>query len=362
MKIIINADDFGPIDFINEGVYYHTRQGNLDSVQALPNVDSAQLEKAFAKLHDAVPAGRKMEVGVHFTLTSGEPISGEDNAGRLQRWGSMVEKVKAKDKEKEKVQFKSYQHFDFTYTARLPLIHEEFLAQRKRIEDAVNKVNTAKGSTKLVVNSASSHHNLLTAADDLFEAYVDAASGLRVRSPKMKPVGTSKSYYGFVLPLLNASIQDDQRKRMKELNKAFAVNKYLGNKSIELLSPAYIDVEFYSSLGSMGIGNITDAKIRKRVKAFDNMIQTAIQYTPNTAVESHKKVIEFVFHLGRRDATMQNMDYEQMVSNYSGVTHKYFDNREVELRALEQLALTYGQYIKENVSWNECGTVKFLKQ
>lgn len=356
MKIIINADDFGPIDFINEGIYFHTREGNLDSVQTLANVDPAQLEKAFSNLHDAVPQGRSMDVGVHFTLTSGAPISGETDSGRAQRWGDMVEKVNGR------VQFRQYTNFNFAYQALLPLIHEEFLAQRKRIESVVQKVNAQKGKEKLQVNSISSHHNLLTIAPDLFEAYIDAGNGLRVRSPKMKPESTADKYYGFVLPLLNSTDKQDQRKMMKKLNKAFRENKYLGAKSIEIPSPSYIDINFYKDLGSLSEGKVNDNMVNNRKKAFKEMINTAISYTPNPSVESHQKIIEFVFHLGRRTAAMQGVDYAAMVKDYSGVTYKYFNNREVELLALQQLASEYGQYIKENVSWNECGIVKYLKQ
>ena len=354
MKIIINADDFGPIDFVNEGIYAHVRAGNLDSVQTLSNGDENHLHESFRKLHDSVPAGRKLEVGVHFTLTSGGPIVGDTETVKAQRWGEMVEQVNGK------VQFKDYSKFYFGYAGYLPLIREEFLAQRERIERLVNLVNQEKGNSKLFVTSASSHHNLLTIAEDVFEVYVESANGLRLRSPKMKPVGTANTYYGLVLPLFNATDRKEQRQKMAAMNKAFAENKYLGPKTIEIPSPAYIDVQFYKNLGSLGVGKVTKAKIKNRMKQFEDMVNEALQYRPNTVVESHQKIVEFVFHLGQRNAAMGNTDYSQLTNNYTGVTHKYFDNREVEVAALEALCPQYGNYIKEFVSWEECGIVKYL--
>lgn len=355
MKIIINADDFGPIDFINEGIYKHVREGNLDSVQALPNDRSeSHLLDSFRKLHESVPAGRKLEVGVHFTLTSGGPIVGGDDTAKAQLWGKMVEK------NGDKTQFKAYSKFYFGYAAYMDLIREELKAQRERIEQMVHQVNQEKGTPKLAVTSASSHHNLLTIAEDIFEVYVEAAKGLRLRSPKMKPAETSNTFYGFVLPLFNMTDNAEQRQKMAAMNKAFAENKYLGSKSIELASPAYLDVQFYKNLGSLGVGKVTKAKINSRMKQFKDMINEAIQYTPNTAVESHKKVVEFVFHFGQRSEIMGKMKYADMTKHYAGVTHKYFDNREVEVAALEKLCTDYGHYIKEFVSWEECGVVKYL--
>lgn len=355
MKIIINADDFGPIDFINEGIYKHVREGNLDSVQALPNGKESHLLDSFRKLHDSVPAGRKLEVGVHFTLTSGGPIVGADETIKAQRWGKMVEQNAGK------TQFKAYSKFHFGYAAYLDLIREEFKAQRERIESQVNLVNQEKGTSKLAVTSASSHHNLLTIAEDIFEVYVEAAKGLRLRSPKMKPNETSNTFYGFVLPLFNMTDNKEQRQKMAAMNKAFAENKYLGPKTIEFPSPAYLDVQFYKNLGSLGIGKVTKMKVNSRMKQFNEMINEALQYTPNTQVESHKKVVEFVFHLGQRNAEMGNKDYSKLTNDYAGVTHKYFDNREVEVAALEQLCLQqYGSYIKDFVSWQECSLVKYL--
>ncbi|HEY9663639.1 MAG TPA: ChbG/HpnK family deacetylase, partial [Allocoleopsis sp.] len=90
-QFIFNADDFGPVDFINEGVYYAVNLGVVNSVQVIVNGDTEQsLKGKLKKLESYVPAGRTVDVGVHFTLTSGAPLHGDTEADKLRLWKNMV--------------------------------------------------------------------------------------------------------------------------------------------------------------------------------------------------------------------------------------------------------------------------------
>ncbi len=358
MRIIINADDFGPIDFINQGIYAQVIAGNLDSVQTLVNgADQNKLYESLLRLHDCVPNDRRLDVGVHYTLTSGSPLVGRSDNSTGRIWGDMVQQ-----KRRDPVEFKGYMHFNFDYKPYLSLIGEEFQAQRELLQSLVDKVNGQRGKTKLFVNSVSSHHNMLTVAEDLFETYVNASKGLRVRAPKMVPSGTSKSYYGFVLPLFNLTDSQEQRQAMEKLNKAFSRNEFLGKNSVEIHSPSYIDIEFYKNLGSLGLGKLKRKKVEERKEKFAEMIRRAREYTLNPQVEEGDKIIEFVFHLGTRSPQDKNKRYKEMTEGYPGVTHKYFDNREVEMEALFELSNSdaFRNIIKDNVSWDECGIVKYV--
>ncbi|NRA12888.1 MAG: ChbG/HpnK family deacetylase, partial [Crocinitomicaceae bacterium] len=167
-KLIVNADDFGPIDFINQGVYHHLSQGNIDSTQVLVNMDPAKLKANLKRLYGYVPADRTFDLGVHFTLTSGGPLSGHEN--NYAAWGSMVETTK-----EGITQFKDYTKFDYTYGNRINVIQKEFEAQRDVLVRLTKEVNSEMGNVKLVVNSVSNHHNIFTIAPDLFEVYVKVA-------------------------------------------------------------------------------------------------------------------------------------------------------------------------------------------
>jgi predicted glycoside hydrolase/deacetylase ChbG (UPF0249 family) len=349
MKLIINADDFGPIEFINQGVYHHTSAGNLDSTQVLANFDPQILEANLSKLHDAVPENRVLDLGIHYTLTSGSPITGSRSS-----WGKMLKT--------RKYEFKDYKRFNFQYDQYLNQIEAEFEAQRDRLLELTDKVNTNKGSFKLQVTSASNHHNILTIAPDIFDVYhrVSTDENLKIRSPKASPAGVMNLYYDFVFPLRNFSDAMEQRHMMNKLNDNFAENYFLETIEYDVPSPNYFDIEFYRGIANARIGRITQNKIDSRVAAFHRMVMRAQAYETNPMVEPTDLVVEAVLHLGMNSEATANLSYKEMVEDYPGVTHKYFDNREIELRALDDLSNQY-DLITEDVSWNDCGIVQYRK-
>ena len=357
VKMIINADDFGPIDFINQGVYHHLKAGNLDSTQVLVNMDQDVLKKNLATLHGYVPESTVFDLGVHFTLTSGAPMTGKNNPGRL--WGKMIDENKDGS-----VQFKKYQKFYFGYATYLEAIRNEFRVQRDSLLKLVDEVNTEKGETKLQVTSASNHHNLFTIAPDLFDVYfsVSQEKGLKIRSPKAMPYKVMNQYYEYILPLFNLSDSKEQRHLMADMNNNFAENYFTDKEEKNVPSPAYIDIEFYKGVGSLGIGKVTKNKISNRKEAFDEVVSRAKAYTPDTNVEPSPAIVEVVFHLGAPTAESIGMKYKDMVEGYPGITHKYFDNRETEVAALTELSSIYADLIKTRVSWNECGVVTYRKK
>lgn len=355
-KLIVNADDFGPIDFINEGIYAALAKGQLDSAQVLANMDPTKLKANLKRLHSFVPADRILDLGIHFTLTSGTPIWGGPNFGNI--WGEMVEEVKGK------VQFKDYSKFHMGYAKYLKVIESEFTSQRNRLVQLVKEVNLEVGTNKLIVNSASNHHNLFTIAPDLFEVYVRVAQGnpgkpLKIRSPKASPYQTIKKYYDLVLPLFNASDNKNQRKLMEQMCLNFSNNNYTSSKAISIESPHYIDIDFYKGIGSLGVGDLSKNKIENRVKKFKEMISRAEAYVANTTIEPAQVIVEFVFHLGARGPIPATISFEQMAIDYPGVTYKYFDNRETELMVLDKMSDEYGTFVKTKVSWDECGKITY---
>jgi predicted glycoside hydrolase/deacetylase ChbG (UPF0249 family) len=263
-KLIINADDFGPIDFINQGIFYHASRGNLDSAQVLTNMeDKDLLRERLKRLHSFIPKDRTFDLGVHFTLTSGAPITKSADWGKMLKGNS----------------FKPFDKFHFGYADYLQIIKAEFAAQRDRLLELVDDVNTDMKSELLTVKSVSNHHNLFTIAPDLFEAYVGAAEegrkALKIRSPKASPYETMNRYYELVLPLRNFSDNKEQRQLMATMNDEFAKNNYYGNKSITIETPHYIDVSFYADLGSLAVGELKTKKIDKRLEKFDGIVNRA---------------------------------------------------------------------------------------
>lgn len=347
-KLIINADDFGPIDFINQGIFYHVSQGNLDSAQVLTNFDKEALKERLMRLHSFVPRDRVFDLGVHFTLTSGDPITSGAN------WGEMLKGSS----------FKAYNKFHFGYANYLDVIKAEFAAQRDRLLDLVDEVNAEMKSERLTVNSVSNHHNLFTIAPDLFEAYVEAAENgrkpLKIRSPKASPYETMNRYYELVLPLLNTSDSKEQRQLMATMNDEFAKNNYYGQKSITIETPHYIDVSFYADLGSIAVLKLKKKKIEIRLEKFDGIVERASKYVTNNEVEPQSPIVEVVFHLGTSTPDSTGEKYKKLIEGYEGVTSKYFDNREIEVATLTKLSAgPHKNLIKTKVSWDECGKVTY---
>lgn len=346
-KLIINADDFGPIDFINQGIYYHVGQGNLDSAQVLVNMDEGKLQQRLKRLHSFVPEHRTFDLGVHFTLTSGEPIV---KGG----WGDMLDGKF----------FKPYQKFHFGYADYLGIIKREFEAQRDRLQKLVDNANTDAGTEKLKVTSVSNHHNLFTIAPDLFETYVDVASShsnpLKIRSPKARPYETMNRYYELVLPLRNSSDTKEQRQLMAQMNDEFARNNYLGQKELKIPSPHYIDVSFYKDLGSLANIKLREKQIDQRKEKFDDIVKRASGYVTNDKLEPRDVIIEVVFHLGTSTPESTGRKYKDLIEGYEGVTWKYFDNREIEVAALTEMSKgQHSNLIKDPVSWDQCGIITY---
>ena len=355
-KLIVNADDFGPIDFINQGVFHHLSQGNLDSAQILVNMPEDKLKENLKKLHSYVPADRVFDVGVHFTLTSGAPITGgDDKAGH---WGKMVDTIDGV------VYFKDFTKFHFGYADYFQEIEDEFLMQRDRLIKLIDEVNSEAGTKKLEVTCVSNHHNIFTIAPDLFELYVKMAETasipLKIRSPKASPYKTIKPYFGVVMAMKNTSITIKQKNLMTDMCFNISNNNYTADRAITIKSPAYIDIDFYKNLGSLSVEKVKKRKTNNRVEKFREMMERAESYIPNTSIEPDAPaVIEFVFHLGASDNVTKGSTFKEMASIYPGITHKYFDNRQTEVLALNELSKEFKDYIKTKVSWHECGEITY---
>lgn len=365
---IFNADDFGPIDFINRGVIKAVKIGMINSVQVIVNGDSRNsLAKKLTELSRAVPDGKTVDIGIHYTLTSGEPLTpiGVNQKAKKDHWKELV---KIKD---DTCFFLNFKKFNFNYKSHLPAIRNEFLAQKNKLGDIIHRVNVAEQNQNLVFSSASSHHNTVTISTVLFNIFLEVSAMGRYpvypRSPKSIPKLRMFLYYRFAISLINFTDKRHHRKHMIKQLKAFRENRFLA-KQLHLKSPNYTEFGFYNNLGSFSIFNIFSRdKLRKRKnkyqKSWFKMMERIKAYKPSPEVESTKvKVVEFVFHLGYPDK--QNTNYKNMVINYEGITHKYFDDRVAEtefLEALQKSGFHQEDVIDHLTSWKNCQFITYLK-
>jgi predicted glycoside hydrolase/deacetylase ChbG (UPF0249 family) len=78
-NLIINADDFGMNQEINEGTKYAIEQGIISSVSLMPNMPYFDDAVRFLKKHP------KISIGLHFNITEGKPLISPNMAGNLIR-------------------------------------------------------------------------------------------------------------------------------------------------------------------------------------------------------------------------------------------------------------------------------------
>ena len=349
-KFILSADDYGPIDFINRGVRYAVKNGLINSVQVLANGDRVHLREAMQALNESVPDGQSVDVGLHLTLTSGKPLFKAAGNSIDSTWGKMLKKGS----------FKKFSKFYFGYRDKFNAIDGEFKAQLEQLQDAMNLGAT----NKLKLTTLSHHHGIFAIDDVLFSEYYAAfgkANKLAIRNPKALPASSNNSFFGFVVPLLNLTDRKTDRKEMERMNDAFGRNEFAGKADLSLKTANYTEVSFYGSLGSLANINVMHEKrINKRVETFKEIIDRATKYTPKPDLEPKDKIVEVVFHIG--DHQQGQGGFKQAVKNYKGVDHKYFEDRQHELHALERIGDAHKDIFgKQLVSWEACEEVTFKK-
>lgn len=350
-NFIFTADDYGPIDFINKGVCFAVNQGLINSVQVIVNTDIVQLRKAIGQLNDSVPANSSLDVGIHLTLTSGKPIVKKiDKNG--QYWGKMLKKG----------HFKDFKKFYFGYEQYFPLIEAEFAAQINRLKEVLAEIPNCN----LELTSVSHHHNIFSLSHSLFSRYVAVAENhkprLTLRPPRALPAKTNKMLFGFVVPFLNLTDDKTDRIRMARMNAALAKLEYAGPTDLNVKSANYIDIEYYSKLGSFLITKLFEKRrLNAHREALNEMIKRAEDYKPAKGIEPQNKIVEFVFHVG--DHNVNKKGFKRMVRHYSGINPKYFENRQYELRALEEFFQKDQSNLKDKlVSWKACETITYKRQ
>lgn len=373
-RFILTADDFGPIEFINNGVIDLVQKGLINSVHILSNFAQDKLISELKRLAEAVPEQALLDIGIHFTINSGKPLYGTSDGERMipLHWQKFVENIGSETQPNWVFKgFKDfYQNFlllprnSTEYKTYEKAIKQEFKLQRQQLETAISDVNDQFENARLVLTSSSNHHNLVITAHELLNLYLEASEGLAVRAPKMIPQLT-----GWALEKVNALLMKCDSKKYRDIAKGlrehFNDNQfYRGEEDLNIKSPAYVDGRAYYALGSLTLVNIKEFKIRSRVRKFAKMIKYADKkYLMSVDDFRSPFSVEFVYHLGKR--TVDNsQSYEQMVEHYTGVEPKYFDNRYMEYLALARVKTKskYSDFFNSKLSsWTNTGITSYRK-
>ena len=346
MNYIYSADDFGPIDFINNGIKQAVEMGVVNSVQVLSNFDKEALKHNLWILSQAVDGRSILDIGIHLTLSSGRPIYTDPGKSIEQTWVEMVDSQLG-------FSFNRYTDFYFYVTKDrqadhyFRIIENEFNEQIKRLAEAIKDVDP--DGHKFVFRSSSFHHNLHMTSERLFALFTRVARmhNLYIRSPRGWPHRRSMNYSTIILPWLNGELRIIKAKDIAKTNRMV---KRLHNGIFPIDAPKSrgpfaTEMSFYNGLGTLLPPQAPTLKrINKKIATFNR------RKTENLA---NYGIAEYVFHLGQSfDSSRYRPD-----PNYSGVNHRYFDDRKIEFEALRKLSLSNFDHFADKVSWKGCNFI-----
>lgn len=325
-KIIINADDFGVIPSVNKAVTELVLDGKVNSVAAFSNFHES-VANAQNLVKAAKNAGKQLDLGVHLTISSGQPVltnTWEPDHGLCDQNGN----------------FKSFTELSIDAINK-DILKKELIAQVERFTSA-----------GIPVKHLSCHHNTLTCFDDLFRVYAEVAleTGLSMRSVDIRP-GLKDNLYTKVF--LAFVLRDDNDHHDMKVRRAFLKNiqqKFKDYTDKKVKSPGYLESAHYGPLPGT---HIMESHLDKRVEEKKHTLKKILE---RFAKDSEKETMELMVHLRHGDVSL-GTDYAAEVekTKYSGVDPRYFDSRVVEFLSLKESDLTeiFNEYGFSFGSWEE---------
>lgn len=331
-QVIFTCDDYGVVEEINRGIIKAAEGGFINSIAALPNYPghgnhpgSQENIKALLDVRcnscgqklvvdRTVEHGpdvgctchenpapnehirpRKLDVGVHLTITSGRPMT--DDAKRIfcdRRNSGRGDKF---------CYFQQLPHISGDYAAGV--MKNEFKRQIQVVKDA-----------GIVPTHLSSHHNSTYFYDSYYKAFLELAeeTGIPIRSPVLRPELQRNLYL--------KKIQGKQIKeeRLLELYKPY-------KKDRTILSPDLLD--------STHFGRVLPIEPLMRMNKLTLNRTQRLNELLESLLVSKDDVWEVVFHLYYGNRFKHGKYKDEMAEyDYEGIDHNSFDNRTIEYQSV----------------------------
>ncbi len=290
-KIIITADDYGPVSTINRGIEQALEWECINTVSVLVNGRDANDEcvahEYLSKLHRRFP---EAHIGVHLSITSGQPVSD-------------IGKVSSLVKKDGSGQFMGYDEYEYERVS-LQELSSEVQAQIEMFKE-----------TGIFLDHISCHHGLLTLFPDFFKIYMDAAiqHGVPIRNP---------------IPISRLGIHGFRRSRVKREGIIAAI------KLID-------DVWWTNLLGLVvhvhpgNLQHMMDVYAHGQLRYAGYFIDT---YYKKSSKRRWRKILRNLPE-DRESELMVHLKVngrDEMIPN--GIDTKYFKGREKELSIMKQLS------------------------
>ncbi len=302
-KIIFTADDFGALDFVDKGVYDGIEMGFINSVAAL--VNHPKSAERIRNLYTDYP---DIEIGLHFTVTSGWPLAPLDQIPTLHRNG------------------KFRTHKEFQFKMKPDEIRKELEAQL-RVFDAAG----------VPCSHLSSHHGSLDFFEKHHRVQIEFADhhGIPVRSPVIKPGWKRVFYHEFIKMILHDDLNNRQMDLLKHFqyhtSKRRRVRKLLkkyGLPNIKMpdgVNGTHTGIPGESVMGLRRINYLAKQKRKNLLEQIEELDTTG--------------TMEFVFHLIDNKYS-KIVEWIQLAKDeYPNVNPGYFDGRMAEYRSLKALKM-----------------------
>jgi predicted glycoside hydrolase/deacetylase ChbG (UPF0249 family) len=305
-KVLVTADDIGIVDEIDVGAQIALREGWINSIAVLVNRpddgDSNYLKNFCQKLKDyKTPSGSSLyettHIGLHFTITSGEPISNHATVGRLV------------DSDNKFLDFRKFNR-DFETHDYVTQVKTEFFAQYERFKEVFGREP----------DHLTSHHDVLTFNRPLFEFVQDWSRAKRIPLRNHRYLPSSKRFWYDTLALMHVNLpstrmMDDWEER-------------LGPFQIDV--PQRTIVDHYGPIPPFGITNY-DSVVSKKQKALDSWIKDFLVST-----DRRREIVIHLMKSGLRSQQDFVSQYATLRTSYPGIEIKYFDGRVAEYLSLQK--------------------------
>ena len=291
-NLIVTADDYGVFPSINEGVKEAIRNGKVNSVACLTNyVDSVKNAKELIN-----EFGDKVDIGCHFTLSSGQPLIVKNNSAFTN--GGY---------------FHDFSNFDINaIETQLDELKKELIAQVEVFKD-----------NQVPVNHLSCHCNTLTTVKSLMQVYLDVAAKFKIpmRSVNIQPESKDSSYR-LVLDILLAD--NVPLKKLKELKNFKKEIKQVVADYALVKTPGLLESRHY---GPLPMIIITDFAVDRR----KNQKHADLKRFLKEFEKSEHTNAELMLHLINYQDYLSGVDEE---IDYPGINSKYFDSRQIEQKSI----------------------------
>jgi predicted glycoside hydrolase/deacetylase ChbG (UPF0249 family) len=308
-KLLVTADDIGIVDEIDVGALIALREGWINSIAVLvnrPDDDESSYLRSFCqKLKDYKAAsGRSLydttHIGLHFTITSGSPLSDPSAVKRL---------IDGSNK------FLDYRKFnrDFESPEYVMQVKTEFFAQYERFKEVFGRAP----------DHLTSHHDVLTFNHPLFEFVQEWSREKRIPVRNHRYLPHSKRFWYDTLALLHVNIPSIRM--MSEWEERF------GPYETDVSERTIVD--HYGPIPPFGI-TCYDTIVEKKRSTLTAWMKEFL-----LSKDRQREIVIHLIKSGLRSQPDFVKHYKALRSHYPGIEIKYFDGRVAEYLSLQRSCL-----------------------